>query len=81
MTQSLADLDTSDGSVENDIETQQESLGILDEAAITVFTSRNPKLSDANNVVRQFLRDNVEDFCRLDDLRIQVSSFIRVECS
>ncbi|MCJ1427067.1 hypothetical protein MMC29_004970 [Sticta canariensis] len=72
MTQSLKDLDTSDVSVENDIETQQESLGILDEAAITVLTSRSPKLSDANNVVRQFLRDNVEDFCSLDDLRTHV---------
>lgn len=80
MTQSLEDLDTSDVSVENDIETQQEILMELDEAAITVL-SRNPKLRDTDNVVRQFLRDNVEGFCELDDLRINVIPFICVECS
>ena len=81
MTQSLEDLNTSDVSVENDIQTQQEILMELDEAAITVLTSRNPKLRDADNVVRQFLRDNVEGFCELDDLRINVIPFICVECS
>lgn len=76
MTQSPEDLDISSLSIENDIETQQHeenSSGAEDETCTAVPTTRIPKMTRTNDLVRQYLRDNVAVFCKLDDLRIKVT--------
>lgn len=76
MAQSPENIDVSNLSIEDDIETQangQPDLDAVDKACADVTTSRNPKLSRANNIVREYLRNKVAEFGNLDDLRAKVA--------
>lgn len=73
MTHSPENLDVAGLSIENDNEAQEDALGSTDETSTNAPTSRAPKLSRTNVIVRQYLRDHVAGFCDLDDLRISVS--------
>lgn len=75
MTQSPETLDVSGLSINDNVETQENNFGAVDEAR-TVINPRIPTLSHVNTEVRQYLRDHVAGFRDLDDLRIKVSSFI-----
>lgn len=75
MTQSPETLDVSGLSINDNMETQQDNLGAVDEAC-TAVNPRIPALSRVNTEVRQYLRGHVAEFRDLDDLRIKVSSFI-----
>ena len=75
MAQSPEDLDISGLSIENN-EAQQETLVAVDEVCAADPMRRKPELSRPDKLVRQYLRDCVPEFCNLDDLRTEVSTFV-----
>ncbi|MCJ1468082.1 hypothetical protein MMC07_006709 [Pseudocyphellaria aurata] len=71
MTHSSENLDIASLSIEGNNKPPENALGSTNETSTSASTSRVPKLSRTNEIVRQYIRNNVAEFRDLDDRRIR----------